>query len=268
MKGFLRLATERPVVFALVVTGVLYLLMTGSYILGAAASGDVYGEQIGQALGRLMATGCLAFVLWRFGWLAASGLTRFGGARAWLPALLPIVYGIAANLYAYFRDFRFDVSDPALAALVTLNAMSVGLVEETAYRGLVLHAFVRRWGGSRRGILASALLSSLIFGASHMIWAAMGKDVSLAALQSLGAFLSGIVYAALVLYGESIWPAVVFHGLANAVAWVKILGLPDFAETVPAGLLDALLSIPLVIFALIVLWRCRARSAATVPEAT
>ena len=131
--------------------------------------------------------------------------------------------------------------------------MTVGLVEETAYRGLVLHAFVRRWGSSRRGVLAGALLSSLIFGASHMIWAATGKPVHLAALQSLGAFLSGIVYAAFVLHDGSIWPAVVFHGLANATGWVMILDRPDFTETVSSGLLDALLSIPLVAYGFVLL---------------
>lgn len=265
MKGFLRLATERPLLFAFVVTAILYLLMVGAYVLGGVMSGSAYGEQVGQAIGRLIATACLAIVLQRFGWLAAAGFTRLGGARAWLPVLLPIVYGIAANLYAYFGDFRFDVSDPALALLVTLNAMTVGLVEETAYRSLVLYAFVRRWGGSRRGILASVLLSALIFGASHMIWAVMGKEVPLAALQSLGAFLSGIAYAGLVLYGGSVWPAVVWHGLANATVWVKILDQPEFTETVSTGLLDALLSIPLVLYALVMLWRVR--SVATVPEA-
>ena len=88
-------------VFCLVLTAVLFLLMAGAYVLGAVMSGSIYGEQIGQALGMLIATACLAFVLWRFGWLETSGFARLGGGRAWLLALLPIAYGVAANLYAY-----------------------------------------------------------------------------------------------------------------------------------------------------------------------
>jgi membrane protease YdiL (CAAX protease family) len=253
MRKQLSLAENRPVAFALVVTVVLFALMTGAYVLGAVLSGAPYGDQIGQTLGMLVATACLAFVLWRFGWLTTSGLAGLGSGRAWLAVLVPIVYGIAATLYAYSGGRGFSISDPALALLVALNAMASGMVEEVAYRGLVLHAFVRRWRDSRRGVLVGVMVSSLIFGASHMVWAAMGKPLHLAALQSLTACLSGIVYAALTLYSGSIWPAIVFHGLANAAVWVMILDRPDFAETVSMGLLDTLLSISLVVYGFVLL---------------
>ena len=91
MRKTLGLAEKCPGVFALIVTIVLYLLMTGANALGAAMSGDTYSERVGQTLGMLIATACLAFVLWRLGWLETSGFARLGGGQAWLAVPLPIV---------------------------------------------------------------------------------------------------------------------------------------------------------------------------------
>ena len=125
MKRVLELAEKRPVIFALFVTVVLYVGMTGAYVLGGILSGAPYGDLISQAVGKVIATACLALVLWRFGWQQTSGLTRLGGGRAWLLALLPIAYGVAATAYAFFGHLRFSISDPVLALIVARNADEV-----------------------------------------------------------------------------------------------------------------------------------------------
>lgn len=254
MEGFQQLAIRLPIVFGLVITLVLFLLSIASSILGNVIPGGIYGPHIGQALGRLASILIFVFILWRFGWLMAAGFTRTGGWQTWLPILLLLIYMIAASVHAYAGDFKFDFSKPKLAGVVALNMMTIGLIEETAYRGVVMYNFVQLWGSSRWGMVGSVLLSALFFGAAHMIWIVFGKPAIQTILMSLSAFLAGIYYGAFVLTSGSIWPAVVFHGLVNAAVNVKLIGEPEYKETVSSNIRMVLLNLPVVIYAVSILW--------------
>jgi membrane protease YdiL (CAAX protease family) len=255
MEGFQQLAIHLPIVFGLIITLALLLLSIASFILGTVMPGGVYGPHIGQALGRLTSTLIFVFILWRFGWLSSAGFAQSGGWQSWLPILLLLVYTVVAAIHAYAGDFRFDLSKPKLVGVVALNMMTIGLVEETVYRGVVMHGFVRLWGDSRWGMVGSVLLAALFFGASHMIWAAFGKPALQTTLTSLSAFQAGIYYGAFVLTSGSIWPAVLFHGLVGAAVNVKVIGEPEYKETVSSGVRMVLLNLPVVIYAVYLLWK-------------
>ena len=227
--------------------------------------GGDYGRQIVEALGRLTATFLLLLILCRLGWLNASGFTRLGGWQSWLLILLPMLYEIIVFLYLFFGDFTFDFSDPALVSVITFNHMTVGLLEETAFRGIILYSLIRIWGDSKSGIFKSVLVSALIFGLTHMIWVLTGRPVILTSFRALSTFLSGIYYAAFVLRGRSIWPVVVFHGLLNAVANVKVIGITGFEETISANAMWIIFIIPVVIYGIYLLWRMPLRP--VIPDA-
>jgi len=169
-------------------------------------------------------------------------------------------------VYAFFRGFSSEISDPALAGVVVLNNMAGGgLFEETVYRGVILYALVRLWGSSRRGILKSALISALLFAGAHIIRILVAKPVVMTLLQVAETVVSGFYLAAFVLHVGSIWPAVLVHGLGNAIANVIVLGIPAFEETVSAWLLLILLDLPVVIFAAYLLYSLSPRP--VVPDA-
>jgi membrane protease YdiL (CAAX protease family) len=255
MDELLQLATNLSIVFGLLITLAVFLLSIASFMLGMALPAGMYNPTIGQILGRLISTLIFAFILSRFGWLTAAGFTQSAGWQSWLLILLLLVYTIVAAIYAYFGDFRFNLSKPKLAGVVVLNQMTFGLVEETAFRGVILYAFVRIWGDSNWGLVGSVLLSALFFGASHMSWVAFGKPVLQSTLMSLSAFEAGICYGAFVLASGSIWPAVVFHGLVNAAVNIKLMDKPEYKETVPSGIRMVLLNLPIVMFAVYLLWK-------------
>lgn len=255
MEGFLRLTTNLPIVFGLLITFAVFLLSIVSFMLGMALPAGIYKPHIGQILGRLTSTLIFVFILSRFGWLTAAGFTRFAGWQSWLPVLLLLVYAMVAAIHAYFGDFRFDLSKPKLAGVVALNSMTIGLFEETAYRGAVMYAFVRIWGDSSWGLVGSVLLSAVFFGASHLVWVVFGKPLLQTTLMSLSAFAAGIYYGAFVLASGSIWPAIVFHGLVNAVVNVKLIDKPEYKETVSSGVRMVLLDLPIVIYAVYLLWK-------------
>lgn len=265
MERFKQFATHHPVIFGLMFALILILLHIVSIILGIIIPGEAYGKNIGEAVGRLAATFLLLLIIWRLGWLKDAGFTRFGGWQSWLLILIPLIYEIIVSLYLFFGDFIFDLSDPPLVSLVTFNQITVGLVEETVFRGIILYSLIRLWGDSKVGIFKCALISALIFGASHMVWIITGRAVTLALLRALSTFLSGIYYAAFLLRGRSIWPLVVFHGVLNAVANVKVLGIAGFEETITSNVLWILLILPIVIFGIYLLWRVPPRR--VIPDA-
>ena len=142
-----------------------------------------------------------------------------------------------------------------MAGVVALSQLTIGMVEETVYRGLVLYTFVRLWANTRWGLVASVLLSALFFGASHMVWVAFGKPVLQSTLLSLSAFESGVFYGAIVLASGSIWPAVILHGLVNAAVNVNLIGFPNYQETGKPGIRMVLLELPVVLFAIYLLYQ-------------
>ena len=158
------------------------------------------------------------------------------------------------------------MTDPARAASVALNMMVDGGFQEIAFRGLVLYGLVRIWAGSKRGMFKSVLVSSVLFGGLHILnVVARGRGLPVTLLQIAETLLSGIYYAALVLYGQSIWPVVVWHGLLNAIVSARAIGLPDFQETVPMWTLILLSSLPLLIYGVHLLRRLPPRP--VVPDA-
>lgn len=255
MEGFLQLATNLPIVFGLLIVLAVFLLSMASFMLGMALPAGIYKPYVGQILGRLISTLIFVFILSHFGWLTATGFTRPAEWQSWLPILLLLVYAMAAAVYAYFGEFRFDLSKPKLAGMVVLNQMTIGLLEEIAYRGVVMYAFIRIWGDSTWGLVGSVLLSALFFGASHLVWMAFGKPLLQTTLTSLSAFEAGIYYGAFVLASGSIWPAVIFHGLVNAVVNVKLIDKPEYKETVSSGIRMVLLNLPIVLYTIYFLWK-------------
>jgi len=95
----------------------------------------------------------------------------------------------------------FGLSPGGLVALVFVGVVVGPLVEEMAFRGVVLPALVPRWG-ERGAIWASAVL----FGAVHLSTAAFVP------IAVLGAMLGWLR----VRY-RSLWPSVLGHGTFNAI---------------------------------------------------
>lgn len=257
MSRFKQFAINHPIAFGLIVALAFIVLTILAYALSFPLSAllpdGALGQQVSEAITRAALALLFIFLLWRLGWLRAAGYARLPGWKTWLLLLLPIVYDVGAGVYAYTGDLSLTLPGPALTAAVLLNQLTVGLLEETAFRGLVLVAFVQHWGDTKRGLVKSVLLSALIFGALHMLHVAAGKPVLPAILQSLGAALGGIIYGAVVLYGRSIWPAVIWHALGNAAVNVKAIGDPTYAETPSMGVWYVLLSLPVVIYGLVLL---------------
>ncbi len=260
-----RLPERHPFVFALAVTVILLVAYIVAGVAAASVPTDAAGQRAVEALARLCAAAACAWVIRRVGLSADAGLTRAGAWGVWLIVGLALVFQLPIQLSALFGRLAIPISDWALSGAVAFNGAAAGALEELAFRGLLLFALLRVWSDSRQGVVQSVALSSLLFGVLHFIRLPMGQPVVEVSLLVLDATVSGIFYAGIVLYARSIWPAVAYHAVPNAVVGAFAVATPGFSETVAAWVPILLSEIPVVALGLYLLARIVGRGGSNAP---
>jgi len=260
-----RFAGNRPVWFGIVIT---LLLIVIQVLAGVVAYGveDPVTRTILVTVVRGLGAALWLVLLYRLGWMGASGLSRLGDWRLWGLVLVLMVYDVGAHMWAFFGDFRLPIGDPAFAAATALNnIIDGGLTQELVFRGLVLCALVQAWGRSRSALIKSALVSSLVFGLAHAInlvtvLVTGDQAAAMVGMQMVSTLLAGIYYAALVFHGGTLWPVAVIHAALNATINVRAIATPGFEETMSAWVTIVLSQIPMVILGVYLLLRKSARA--------
>ena len=102
----------------------------------------------------------------------------------------------------------FGLPPAGVLAWILFNTFLVGLSEELMFRGVLLQAFRRTVS-----IWPAVWLTTLAFGAIHILNVFMTGELRTALIQSAAAALSGLLFIALRLRTGSLWPCIVVHGL-------------------------------------------------------
>ncbi len=131
-------------------------------------------------------------------------------------------------------------------------SLQTGLVEETMCRALVLVAMILAWGNTRSGQIKAIILSSLFFSSTHLI-NLMIRPIGVVLMQAVILSLPGVLYAALVLTGRSLWPPIVIHWLTNSFLNLKLHEIKGFQETSDIWVRYCIILIPLMIFSFVII---------------
>ena len=121
----------------------------------------------------------------------------------------------------------------AQGALVFLLAvLFTGISEEAVYRGLFMRAFLPhgRW--------QAVLVPAVLFGSAHIVQS-LGGGMSLPEnmVQILNAFIGGVLYGAVRLRINNLWPLIVFHTLEDLFWVTSGLSTGAYAlSDIPVGL--------------------------------
>jgi len=245
MNKFNNFAVSYPIVFGFIVIVLFALLSTLVWPIT-----QIYpypeGHEIGTALSKLAITACFMFLLWRFGWIKVAGFTSLGHKQVWFQAIPMMVYNAVFAVYAFTSSINFGLPSFDVTLAVIFFTFTTSLLEETMYRGLVLTAMVRAWGSTRKGLVAAAIVSGLFWASLHLSNLIV-RPFPLVALQVLGMAIPGFAYAAIVLSGRSIWPAIVFHWAVNLTVSLQAVQNPNFEETLPAWLIFNLVVLPMAV---------------------
>lgn len=155
-----------------------------------------------------------------------------------LAELLDLVIPVPEEMAEAFGEFLLPEGMP-LWQVILMLAVLPGICEEIAFRGVLLYGLRRKLGP-----VGLTLATGLIFGIFHVSLFRIGPTAYL-----------GVVLAAVVLLTGSLYPAIVWHALNNAVAlvagyygWWEGEPPADWVFAVAAGGLTV---------ALWILWRTR-----------
>ena len=96
--------------------------------------------------------------------------------------------------------------------------ITVGLFEESLFRGVVFQGFLRKAGNTRKGIWIAIIISSIIFGAVHVYTYVVGESHDLTGIiESIGKTLQtgaiGVLLAAVYLKTKNLWATALVHTL-------------------------------------------------------
>jgi hypothetical protein len=120
-----------------------------------------------------------------------------------------------------------------LVPLFAAYCLSVGLMEECVFRGLVQGAIYERLDGKRYRALITVAISSAIFGLIHLVNLLEGADVGSTILQVGYSFLIGGMLGAVLIKTKNLWLCVLLHALFDFGGLiVPYLGLGEFQDTI------------------------------------
>jgi uncharacterized protein len=135
-------------------------------------------------------------------------------------------FPLTTVLFGYLAPWRDQDVTKVLLAVTLVVLVAVG--EEITFRGLVLPGLL-----ARHRVGAAVVMSSALFGMTHLVNLVLGAQLPEVVLQVVFSGLGGAGYAALRLRTGSLWPPLVLHAAYDLTfRLVMIEGGTAFANTV------------------------------------
>lgn len=179
----------------------VYVLVMGN-LQANFGTGSIYSV-LGLAL---IVAGLLAFLL-KNGLAEKYGLKKPGEYRRFL-FYIPLLLIAGVNLW-FGVKLHYGIAGQICA--VAAMALS-GVAEELIFRGLLFRAM------EKDGLKAAVIVSSLTFGAGHIINLLTGAATLETLLQVLYAAAIGFAFVAVFYKSGSILPCIITHSLVNITA--------------------------------------------------
>ncbi|MEJ0011405.1 MAG: CPBP family intramembrane glutamic endopeptidase [Bauldia sp.] len=138
----------------------------------------------------------------------------------WFPALYVV----------FFVGLGLVVGLPPLPVMLVIlgNTVMVGISEELACRG-ILYQGLR----SRFSVWPAILVSTLLFGAVHILNGISTGDFLASSIQAVTAFMTGIAFMAIRIRTRSIYPGIILHGLWDFTLVTTAVGLATRLASMP-----------------------------------
>ena len=161
-----------------------------------------------------------------------------------------VVLGVYAGVSTLTEVGFSNLSYPGIVRIATfvLSMLLIGVLEEFLCRGIILNLMLEKWGHTRGGIRKAVLLSSFIFGVTHLANLLVYPNSILSTIaQVFYSSFIGIYFACIYMRCKNLYAVAILHAFWNAcMLLINILYLPAALETlsppVDAGVLDALVS--------------------------
>jgi hypothetical protein len=175
------------------------ITMLGARLIsnGEATLDELVSTSIGWQFAA--AIGLLLFAIKVFKWHDLNFTRPHSLVRVmWFPAIYLVL----------FAGVVMFIGAPAWSVVmfVTINTLMVGVSEEVMFRGVLFRAFDKAMS-----IWLAIILTSILFGAVHILNVFITGQLGPAIMQSIAAVMSGFVFMAILIRTGSIWPAIIYH---------------------------------------------------------
>jgi membrane protease YdiL (CAAX protease family) len=255
-----RFAFDKPVVFSILVILVAGLLTEIPFDAAlASVVGDPDAEFFKVLIGHTGTGLLLVGLLLKLDMFKRAGFTR---PSQWKAVWLVWPLGVMALLFAsslFDGSLTIDSSRPGLLVLYIAVNLAIGFCEEVLGRGVVLSVMLQKWGHTRRGIYQAVLVSSALFGVSHIFNLITGRQPLLADLtQIIYSVFFGVIFAACFLRNNAIWPVMLMHAAVDFGGSLRHIAVEGsqiaVANNTPTQAISALIiTLPLFLYGLFVL---------------
>lgn len=148
--------------------------------------------------------------------------------------------------YAGIITGEVHIFRPDIVALYALYVISIALVEELVFRGVLLNVVFSYTRRSRYPYLYAVLISSAIFAAFHIFNLFEGATIQDVLMQVGYTFLIGCMFAVIQIKMGCVWYCVILHALFNfgglltfSIAWGNPWDPVFWTLTIVCGLLCA-----------------------------
>lgn len=166
-----------------------------------------FPKVITAALGIVLSTVLYAFIR-RHRLLRYYGLCPVLCSPRRLLYFIPLVIISSTNLW---RGLTLNESLP-VSVLSVISMCCVGFLEEVIFRGLLFK------GMCKSSVKTAILVSSLTFGAGHIVNLLLGAPLLDTLLQLVYASAMGLCFTAIFMTGGSILPCILSHALVNSLS--------------------------------------------------
>ena len=200
-----------------------------------------------------------------FGCIAVACMLIKNGSKIWgkpqklwymLPCLLIAVDNF--QFPAYFAGkMSLTYTDGKYFVLFALHCICVGLFEEGIFRGVLFALFAGTFSKDKKGFLKTYILSSVVFGATHILNVFGGAGVPATLLQVVYTTLTGGLFAFAFIKTKNIFIAAFAHAVYNFCGLLfseSGLGAGAILDT-PTVIMMTLVCVPIGAFVLYKVWK-------------
>ena len=145
---------------------------------------------------------------------------------------LVMCIAIVVNLIiAYHKpETGFSEAFPYVVLTIFTN-LSIGIVEEVMYRGMIFGVFRESFGEDKKGIYKSVFASALVFGVVHIVNLIIYPTLIVSTVtQVIYATNIGVLLAVIYYRSDNLLPGVLLHGLLDFVSSIWICFASDINE--------------------------------------
>jgi membrane protease YdiL (CAAX protease family) len=194
-----------------------------------------------------------------------TGFKREGLGKGVLLGWLFLLWFVTSCAVSFITIDKTFLYFPGIQKIIafTFSMLAIGVSEELICRGIILNIFLDRWGNTKRAIVLSVVLSSVIFGLGHI-----GNFISRPYFvmgtieQIIVAAIAGFYFACIYLRSRNIGSVILLHTLQDWFSMIpgEFVNMPNIPATetaadmpLPMALLGVLIVSPALFIGLFLL---------------